>query len=254
MKFSMPINQKSILSFKHALIISGVFMALCYTAVTQPVEVIHHLTEEDGLFENMGASFFLFTSLLFLYSYAKSKQPQFFLFKEVNRNYSLLVIGLLFFFIFGEEISWGQRVLNLETGTFFKESNIQNETNLHNLKVFNSVDVNNIKRQWWDIFSMSRMFRLFWFTWCFLIPIGSYLFPKSISFFKKVGIPLLPPVFGILMMLNFSIFKFFEFRLSQMAEVVEIEECITAFLFFMIALSNSSVLKKDGIKTVLLHG
>ncbi|MGV3586540.1 MAG: hypothetical protein ACO1OF_06045 [Adhaeribacter sp.] len=42
---------------------------------------------------------------------------------------------LLCFFLAGEELSWGQRFLNLESSEFFKANNSQKETNLHNLVV-----------------------------------------------------------------------------------------------------------------------
>jgi hypothetical protein len=46
-----------------------------------------------------------------------------------------LLYALLFVFGAGEEISWGQRVFNWESGEFFTERNFQQETNLHNLVV-----------------------------------------------------------------------------------------------------------------------
>ncbi|TNF91780.1 MAG: hypothetical protein EP297_15090 [Gammaproteobacteria bacterium] len=45
------------------------------------------------------------------------------------------LVGLLFLFGAGEEISWGQRILNIESTDFFKEHNAQGEINLHNLVV-----------------------------------------------------------------------------------------------------------------------
>jgi hypothetical protein len=50
---------------------------------------------------------------------------------------------LMTFFVFGEEISWGQRIFNVQSGEFFKEFNTQDETNLHNLK-FNDVSINRL--------------------------------------------------------------------------------------------------------------
>ena len=47
---------------------------------------------------------------------------------------SLLIVGF-FFFVAGEEISWGQRIFALETTDYFKEHNDQEELNLHNLVV-----------------------------------------------------------------------------------------------------------------------
>ena len=45
------------------------------------------------------------------------------------------LLGLFFFFGAGEEISWGQRLFNIESSEFFTENNAQGEMNLHNLVV-----------------------------------------------------------------------------------------------------------------------
>ncbi|WP_316347375.1 tetratricopeptide repeat protein [Desulfuromonas acetoxidans] len=44
--------------------------------------------------------------------------------------FALLALSCLY--VSGEEISWGQRLLNLETPAFFQQHNLQQETNLHN--------------------------------------------------------------------------------------------------------------------------
>lgn len=44
-------------------------------------------------------------------------------------------LAFFFFFGAGEEISWGQRILNIESSEFFQEKNKQGETNFHNLEV-----------------------------------------------------------------------------------------------------------------------
>lgn len=44
-------------------------------------------------------------------------------------------LALFTFFGAGEEISWGQRIFNIESSEWFKENNAQAETNLHNLVV-----------------------------------------------------------------------------------------------------------------------
>jgi hypothetical protein len=43
----------------------------------------------------------------------------------------------------GEEISWGQRIFNVESSEWFKQNNAQAETNLHNL-VVNGTKVNKV--------------------------------------------------------------------------------------------------------------
>lgn len=48
---------------------------------------------------------------------------------------TLLSLAAFSFFAAGEELSWGQRMLHLESSEFFKENNSQQETNLHNLVI-----------------------------------------------------------------------------------------------------------------------
>ncbi len=43
------------------------------------------------------------------------------------------LLSLAMFFIFGEEISWGQRIFNLESPEYFMENNRQKELTVHNL-------------------------------------------------------------------------------------------------------------------------
>jgi hypothetical protein len=46
-----------------------------------------------------------------------------------------LLLAVFLFFAAGEEISWGQRLLGIQSSDYFKENNAQGETNLHNLVV-----------------------------------------------------------------------------------------------------------------------
>jgi len=43
------------------------------------------------------------------------------------------VLGLACFYVVGEEISWGQQVFDWDSPDWFKEKNLQGETNLHNM-------------------------------------------------------------------------------------------------------------------------
>lgn len=64
-------------------------------------------------------------SVIYLIKYARKKNVWFFL--------TYLFIALSSFFVFGEEISWGQRIFKFQTSAFFKEHNSQDEENIHNL-------------------------------------------------------------------------------------------------------------------------
>ena len=87
-------------------------------------------TVEDGFIENGSAIFLLSSSLLLLYRLFKL-----FKHKDLFWKIGILAMSLVFFFGAGEEISWGQRIFNVESSQYFIENNAQGETNLHNLVV-----------------------------------------------------------------------------------------------------------------------
>ena len=53
------------------------------------------------------------------------------------------LLAVFFFFGAGEEISWGQRIFNIESSGFFKENNAQGEMNLHN-SVVSGIKINKL--------------------------------------------------------------------------------------------------------------
>ena len=87
-------------------------------------------TKEDG-FAEYGTAFLLFCSSVLLISRFIKRQK----YKKNLWKLGILAIALVFIFGAGEEISWGQRIFNIESSEFFKENNAQAETNLHNLVV-----------------------------------------------------------------------------------------------------------------------
>lgn len=89
-----------------------------------------HFAEEDGFVENMTALGLLIISLLQLYRAFKFGRI-----KPIYWKIGVLFSAALFFFAAGEEISWGQRIFNIQSGEFFTQNNAQGETNLHNLVV-----------------------------------------------------------------------------------------------------------------------
>lgn len=228
-------------------------MLVSYSVTRLPDAAIHDLTAEDGFYENTGASFFLLTGIIFTFGFIGNRQRQHFLLSKTRRNYIWLLLGVFFLFIFGEEISWGQRVFGITPGNFFNQENLQQETNLHNLRVFNSVDKENMKREWWDWLVMSRLFRLFWFVWCLVLPLTVTISSGARKSLLKSGIPSVPIGFGLLLLLNYFIFKILELTLNPLCEVVEIEESVTAFL--MLTISIQTVLLKNQFvrEPYLLH-
>ncbi len=87
-------------------------------------------TVEDGFVENGSAIFLLSASLLLLFRLFKL-----FKHKDLLWKFGILAMSIVFFFGAGEEISWGQRIFNVESSQYFIENNAQGETNLHNMVV-----------------------------------------------------------------------------------------------------------------------
>ena len=86
--------------------------------------------KEDGYVEYGTAVFLFCSSLLLFYRFFKLQK-----FKKPLWKFGLLMIALVFLFGTGEEISWGQRIFNVESSEYFLENNAQGETNLHNMVV-----------------------------------------------------------------------------------------------------------------------
>jgi hypothetical protein len=86
---------------------------------------------EDGPIESLSAVFYLVSSLGFLVAAFRSEflrgRPEWWI------RGMTLAWALLMFAFFGEEISWGQRVLGLQTPDWFAPMNRQKEINLHNI-------------------------------------------------------------------------------------------------------------------------
>ncbi|MCY1720537.1 hypothetical protein OU798_09305 [Prolixibacteraceae bacterium Z1-6] len=101
-------------------------------------EIYHKMVAEDGVFENITALVLLGISILFLLRFIKTRETR-------NKYWTVLNVLIIVgaFFGFGEEISWGQRILSIESGEFFVQNNLQNETNLHNLEI-NGVKINKL--------------------------------------------------------------------------------------------------------------
>ncbi len=80
---------------------------------------------EDGVMEYMSAFFFLCCAAL----------SAILAFKSAGQYARVAVYGIfafVFFVMVGEEISWGQRIFNLEPTGIFESVNVQGEINLHN--------------------------------------------------------------------------------------------------------------------------
>lgn len=115
-----------------------VIAALCVYAMVDP-QFYYSLIREDGIIENLSALLWAGAALATLFSMLQLVSK-----RKANKIYMVCATLLFFFFIVcsGEEISWGQRIFNVETLSVLQGINVQGENNLHNIgciSVFSNV-------------------------------------------------------------------------------------------------------------------
>lgn len=186
---------------------------LFYAFNLLPSEVFLPLIEEDGLFENLTAVFFLLTSIGFLLLFFKPellrKSRRRKRFTTKTRRYAFLLLSLVFFFGFGEEISWGQRIFGFATPELM-ENNAQDEFNIHNLEIFNFKDnEGNERGNLAKLFTMKQLFLYSFGLYLLLIP----LLRKNSEAIKKLitrfYIPVPPVWLGLLFVGNYLLYRVF---------------------------------------------
>jgi hypothetical protein len=105
-------------------------LAGALVALISPDTFTTVLAQEDGIYEWL-------TVLALSMSFVMCVHRVVVLRKEKNAAFIGVwcFLALVCFFGAGEEISWGQRIFNVESSEWFKQNNAQSETNLHNLVV-----------------------------------------------------------------------------------------------------------------------
>ena len=132
------------------------------------------------------------------------------------------LLGLFLFFAAGEEISWGQRMLGIQSSEFFAKNNAQGETNLHNL-VVDGVKLNRI------IFTLALGTGLGIFL--LLVP---YFHSKNLrirNFLNHSGVPV-PRLYQVIGFLLVAIIS----SVLPDGKNAELLECGAALLFMLIIL------------------
>ncbi len=209
-----------------ALLFCTIVLCLSSPALSQK------LTEEDGLIESIGAVSFLLASLTFFTAALRQKKGRF-------RLWWFLLLALFCFLAFGEEISWGQRLIGFDSPNFFLQWNFQKETNIHNMAWISGFDEKGQDLPWWGkILTAGRMFTLASFTFCVFIPIGvsrcSWLAEKTESW----RLPRSPLVLSWLFLTNYCFFRLaLLFQNNQVHDLNEIKEAWYALAWLIVAIS-----------------
>ncbi len=122
----------------------------------------------EGTMEKSSSLLFLFSAIILIISITRIKKGL-----VPSRNwgkiiFSIIIISGILLLIFGEEISWGQRIFGWESSSVFTEHNYQNEINVHNF-------FNPIFKYIYPIVGMGSFIVLF-FMWIFPKKRKSYYF------------------------------------------------------------------------------
>ncbi len=117
-------------NWKQFILLSGFLLIVVAIHISMwPADVFKKISAEDNIIEN--TQFFVLISssvVSFILSYA--------LFKRRVKSFSLLflAVGIALFFVAGDEISWGQRLLGIATPVIISSENSQGEITFHNVK------------------------------------------------------------------------------------------------------------------------
>ena len=201
-----------------------------------------NITAEDGLLESLTAFFLFSASVTFFLSNKK-------------HNFFIYALSFILFFGAGEEISWGQRIFNIQTPDELKSMNVQGEITLHNLDIFNRTNFDNsYKSGIRNLLTMDVLFRIFSFSFGILLPFLVF----HVNFIKKITIQLkipVPPItIGIFFLLTYIclrlILVFVGTDLDTKLATPEVFEFSASYIWFMIGLyfyanRNSIILGQD---------
>jgi hypothetical protein len=108
------------------LVLTAVFVSVKLTNV----ELYKELNAEDGPVENSQALAYLISTVISLViAYYRLVDGRKFV------AFGFFLFAMIWLFIFAEEISWGQRILNMKSPAFFVAHNYQGEVTIHNLTI-----------------------------------------------------------------------------------------------------------------------
>ncbi|PWJ44885.1 hypothetical protein [Sediminitomix flava] len=147
------------------------------------MQILQELAREDGFIENLTVIILLMSAAISWIHYRKKSSIWS---KSQKANY--LLMTLFFVFLAGEEISWGQRILDIESNEFFVQHNAQAETNLHNM-VIGDTKVNKL--------FFGKLITVALVMYLFITPIAATRWEKFNHLIQKTGLPIGNLIHGI---------------------------------------------------------
>jgi hypothetical protein len=195
---------------------------------------IHFLCREDSLYENLGAICILLSSIMFFITYIRSEGIELG-FLRSKRNVFFLFAAIIFFIGFGEEISWGQRIIGFETLPWLKAINVQGEFNFHNTLSGERSPLSPKKP------GIDMLFNLFWFCYGLVLPVLNGFSNTAKRFIEKLKFPVIPFWLGSFFLISYLTAKLITLIYSTDLgindnSISEVKEATYAFIFFQISI------------------
>ncbi len=237
--------KKEFQQHKPLLVVLTFTVLLSYSVyVFMSEEMVSKMGDEDGLFEYFTAIFFLAACLVFGRIFFRTRKIFF------------LLLSIVLFVGFGEEISWGQRIFGFGTPDYLMQHNVQGETTLHNIEILNSNDFDStLKTGWRKMITVDFLYKLFCVSFGGLLPLMVYYIGFIRNLTLKISLPIPPFLLGLFFVINWLVFKLMLTlflpsgrSLQYYDSVGEISEFVSAVVFFVITLA---FYKTERVKVVL---
>ncbi|GAB3201547.1 hypothetical protein ABID22_001455 [Pontibacter aydingkolensis] len=205
-----PVDRVALLgTFLYTFTFAHIFIGIVFSFLNP--ELYYSYTEEDSYIEYFTAFILLATAVLCFYKAfsTSSKLPKLFLYSA----------AIVFFLGFGEEISWGQRIIGFETPDDLEQINAQKEFNFHNIHV-DGVNLNKL------------IFGKVLYTCVFIYFLAFPILYRYKAWFKnlvdKVRLPIPTAIQSLIYFVSF-----FSILLIREGEKWELQEfALASFVFF----------------------
>ena len=139
-----------------------------------------------------------------------------------------------------EEISWGQRYLNVETPAWLARWNLQGDINIHNTWIFERADPASpyepgiVSDSFVDaMLDGDRLFNMFWLGFGVVLPLLNRYSKHCRVFFSTINMPVLPIAFAFLFLLNYVLSRSIPIEGTRDHPWVEIKEANCALLLMI---------------------
>ena len=200
-------------------------MIILLIILTYGLVLLHHDKEaflfwirEDGLVEWLTfVALIMMSAFSFLMSFEFSRSGV-----EGRAKKVWLFLGFLFLFGAMEEISWGQRILGVESPEWFLKHNRQFETNVHNLVIY-GVNLNKVV--------FGRFLGIMVLIYMLATPILYRLNRKFKNLINRWAIPI-PQNYQILLFIIVN--AILQYHLGLTKKVSEMRELSNCFFFFLV--------------------